>query len=119
MLEQQIGLVRACDDGVEQGVGGGNVGTRGRCRRFGRCGGWRLAKLQEDALFNGKYDGGDAVLTINAGTGGTDAQDWAEMMLRMYQRWAADRGFEMELIDPVLERSIRHVYDIAPLPVVA
>jgi peptide chain release factor 2 len=58
-----------------------------------------LAKLQEDALFNGKYDGGDAVLTINAGTGGTDAQDWAEMMLRMYQRWAADRGFEMELIE--------------------
>ncbi len=58
-----------------------------------------LAKLQEDALFNGQYDAGDAVLTINAGTGGTDAQDWAEMMLRMYQRWAADRGFAMELIE--------------------
>jgi len=58
-----------------------------------------LAKLQEDALFNGQYDAGDAVLTINAGTGGTDAQDWAEMVLRMYQRWAADRGFAMELIE--------------------
>jgi peptide chain release factor 2 len=58
-----------------------------------------LAKLQEDALFNGQYDAGDAVLTINAGTGGTDAQDWAEMLLRMYQRWAADRGFEMELVE--------------------
>jgi len=58
-----------------------------------------LAKLQEDALFNGQYDAGDAVLTINAGTGGTDAQDWAEMLLRMYQRWAADRGFAMELIE--------------------
>jgi peptide chain release factor 2 len=58
-----------------------------------------FAKLQEDALFNGKYDTGDAVLTINAGTGGTDAQDWAEMMLRMYQRWAADRGYVMELIE--------------------
>jgi peptide chain release factor 2 len=58
-----------------------------------------LSKLQEDALFNGRYDGGDAVLTINAGTGGTDAQDWAEMMLRMYQRWAADRGFSMELVE--------------------
>ena len=58
-----------------------------------------LAKLQEDALFNGQYDAGDAVLTINAGTGGTDAQDWAEMVLRMYQRWAADRGFKMELIE--------------------
>ena len=58
-----------------------------------------LAKLQEDALFNGQYDAGDAVLTINAGTGGTDAQDWAEMLLRMYQRWAADRGYQMELIE--------------------
>ena len=37
--------------------------------------------------------------TINAGTGGTDAQDWAEMLLRMYQRWATDRGFKMELIE--------------------
>src|SRR5262249_40175752 len=58
-----------------------------------------VAKLQEDALFNGQYDAGDAVLTINAGTGGTDAQDWAEMLLRMYQRWAVDRGFAMELIE--------------------
>ena len=58
-----------------------------------------LAKLQEDALFNGQYDTGDAVLTINAGTGGTDAQDWAEMVLRMYQRWAADRGYKMELVE--------------------
>jgi peptide chain release factor 2 len=58
-----------------------------------------LAQLQEDALFTGQYDAGDAVLTINAGTGGTDAQDWAEMLLRMYQRWAADRGFDMELLE--------------------
>jgi peptide chain release factor 2 len=58
-----------------------------------------LAQLQEDALFTGQYDAGDAVLTINAGTGGTDAQDWAEMLLRMYERWAADRGFELELIE--------------------
>ena len=58
-----------------------------------------LAKLQEDALFNWQYDAGDAVLTISAGAGGTDAQDWAEMVLRMYQRWAADRGFQMELVE--------------------
>ena len=45
-----------------------------------------LARLQEDALFDGKYDVGDAVVSINAGTGGTDAQDWAEMLLRMYLR---------------------------------
>jgi peptide chain release factor 2 len=58
-----------------------------------------LAELQEEALFTGEYDAGDAVLTINAGTGGTDAQDWAEMLLRMYQRWAADRNFTMELLE--------------------
>jgi peptide chain release factor 2 len=58
-----------------------------------------LERLQEEALFNGEYDGGDAVVTIVGGTGGTDAQDWAEMVLRMYLRWAADRGYETELLE--------------------
>jgi peptide chain release factor 2 len=58
-----------------------------------------LARLQEDALFTGRYDAGDAVLEIHAGTGGTDAQDWAEMLLRMYLRWAADRGFDTETLE--------------------
>ena len=58
-----------------------------------------LARLQEEALFNGEYDTGDAVVTVTAGTGGTDAQDWAEMLLRMYLRWTADRGFQTELIE--------------------
>ena len=58
-----------------------------------------LARLQEEALFNGEYDAGDAVVTIAAGTGGTDAQDWAEMLLRMYLRWAAGRGFQAELVE--------------------
>ena len=58
-----------------------------------------LARLREEALFNGEYDPGDAVVTIHSGEGGTDAQDWAEMLLRMYQRWAADRGLQAELIE--------------------
>ena len=58
-----------------------------------------LARLEEDALFNGEYDAGDAVVTIHAGTGGTDAQDWAEILLRMYLRWAQQRGFQTELIE--------------------
>jgi peptide chain release factor 2 len=58
-----------------------------------------LDRLQEDALFDGEYDAGDAVVTVHAGTGGTDAQDWAEILLRMYLRWAADRGFETELVE--------------------
>ena len=58
-----------------------------------------LEQLQEAALFDGEYDGGDAVVTLQSGTGGTDAQDWAEMMLRMYERWAANRGFGVELLE--------------------
>jgi peptide chain release factor 2 len=58
-----------------------------------------LGRLQEDALFTGKYDSGDAILEIHAGTGGTDAQDWAEMLSRMYQRWLSDRGFRIELLE--------------------
>jgi peptide chain release factor 2 len=58
-----------------------------------------LFELQEAALFDGEYDAGDAVVTLQSGTGGTDAQDWAEMMLRMYERWAANRGFKVELLE--------------------
>jgi peptide chain release factor 2 len=58
-----------------------------------------LDRLQEDALFSGEYDSGDALVTIHAGTGGTDAQDWAEMLLRMYLRWAQSRGFQTELLE--------------------
>jgi peptide chain release factor 2 len=58
-----------------------------------------LGRLQEDALFTGQYDAGDAVLEIHAGTGGTDAQDWADMLLRLYLRWAADRGFDAEVLE--------------------
>jgi peptide chain release factor 2 len=58
-----------------------------------------LGLLQEAALFDGDYDPGDAVVTLQSGTGGTDAQDWTEMMLRMYERWAAERGFGVELLE--------------------
>jgi peptide chain release factor 2 len=58
-----------------------------------------MERLQEEALFSGEYDAGDAVVSITAGTGGTDAQDWAEMLLRMYLRWADSRGFDTELIE--------------------
>jgi peptide chain release factor 2 len=58
-----------------------------------------LDRLQEEALFTGDYDAGDAVVTIHSGEGGTDAQDWAEILLRMYMRWAADRGFQVELVE--------------------
>jgi peptide chain release factor 2 len=59
----------------------------------------RLADLEEQRLFTGEYDAGDALVTVNAGAGGTDAQDWAEMVLRMMMRWAERRGFKVELLE--------------------
>ena len=58
-----------------------------------------LAELEEQRLFAGRYDSGDAVVTIHAGAGGTDSQDWAEMLLRTEMRWAEKRGFQVELIE--------------------
>ena len=57
----------------------------------------RLGVIELRSLFAGPYDDGDAVAEIHAGAGGTDAQDWAEMMLRMYTRWAERRGFDIEV----------------------
>jgi peptide chain release factor 2 len=59
----------------------------------------QLAELEEQRLFAGQYDAGDALVTVNAGAGGTDAQDWAEMVLRMEMRWAEKRGFDVELLE--------------------
>ena len=56
-----------------------------------------LEALEVRSLFSGEYDDGDAVCHIQSGAGGTDAQDWAEMLLRMYTRWAERRGLSIEL----------------------
>lgn len=58
-----------------------------------------LDKFEFNQLLSGEYDDSAAIVTINAGTGGTDAQDWAEMMLRMYLRWCQNRGFKTDLIE--------------------
>jgi peptide chain release factor 2 len=59
----------------------------------------RLAELEEARLFGGRYDTGDAVVTVTSGAGGTDAQDWAEMLLRQEMRWAENRGFKVEMLE--------------------
>ena len=60
----------------------------------------RVLEEQEIArLFTGEYDEGGAILTINSGAGGVDSQDWAEMLARMYRRWAERRGFGLEVIE--------------------
>ena len=58
-----------------------------------------MRKLQEEALFTGEYDSGPAVVGVHAGAGGTDSQDWAEMLLRMYLRWAEARGLKAQLLE--------------------
>src|SRR4051795_10477528 len=59
----------------------------------------RLTDAEEQRLFTGDYDSGDALVTVNAGAGGTDAQDWAEMVLRMMTRFAERRGFKVALLE--------------------
>jgi peptide chain release factor 2 len=59
----------------------------------------RLAELEEARLFAGRYDAGDAVVSVSAGAGGTDAQDWAEMLLRQEMRWAERRGLKVEMLE--------------------
>src|ERR1700734_3176431 len=59
--------------------------------------GARLGALELQSLFSGEYDEFDAVCEVHAGAGGTDAQDWTEVLLRMYQRWAERRGFTVEV----------------------
>lgn len=58
-----------------------------------------LDKFEIKLMLSGEYDEADAILTINAGAGGTDAQDWASMLLRMYMRWAESKSYNVELLD--------------------
>jgi len=57
----------------------------------------KIATLETQSLFSGPYDANDAIVELHAGAGGTDAQDWTEMLLRMYSRWAERRGFGVEI----------------------
>ena len=83
----------------------------------------QLDELELRALFTGEHDEGDAVVEVHSGAGGTDSQDWAEMLLRMYLRWAEKRGFSVELdeVSPGQEAGItsatfivkgRHAYGL-------
>lgn len=58
-----------------------------------------VEKREFEAMLSGEYDRGDAILAIHAGAGGTDSQDWAEMLQRMYLRWAERRGYRTDILD--------------------
>lgn len=59
----------------------------------------RIAGLELDVLLSGKYDRGNAIIALHAGAGGTEAQDWVEMLVRMYSRWAERHRFRLEILD--------------------
>lgn len=59
----------------------------------------QFSQLKEELKFTGPYDGHDAILSIHAGAGGTDAQDWAQMLMRMYVRWAEKHGYSVQMVD--------------------
>ncbi len=96
-LDTQLGeaeglYVMALEDG-----GGELAGLESELEDVAAAVGKALDELELRTLFSGEHDERDAVAEIHAGAGGTDAQDWAEMMLRMYLRWAERRGFEVEV----------------------
>jgi peptide chain release factor 2 len=59
----------------------------------------KLEKLEIKKVLSGEFDRNNAIVTIHAGAGGTESCDWAEMLMRMYTRWAERRGFEVEILD--------------------
>ena len=61
--------------------------------------GSRIEAFKIKTLLNGKYDGNNAIISIHAGSGGTDAMDWAAMLLRMYTRWCEDKEYKVQLLD--------------------
>ena len=59
----------------------------------------RIDQVELECMFNGEHDGSNAIVTIHAGAGGTEAQDWVDMLIRMYLRWAEQKGFSTDILD--------------------
>ncbi len=97
LLEDLRGRLSESEEFVEMADGDGELisEVEEELRRIERV----LEEQEVARLFSGEYDEGDAILTINPGAGGVDSQDWAEMLARMYRRWAERRGFGLEVIE--------------------
>ncbi len=105
-LEKQLDEVRHLgrdlDDAlmlIELGEAEGDAATVAEAEKDLRAIRDRAASMEIESLLSGEADGNDCFLEVHAGAGGTEAQDWAEMLLRMYTRWAERRGFKVEWLE--------------------
>jgi len=105
-LEQSLagfhGLEQALEDGwtlAELGDAEGDEASLDEAQAMLEAVKEKAAKMQLASLLSGEADGNDCYLEINAGAGGTEAQDWAQMLLRMYTRWAESHGYKLEWLE--------------------
>lgn len=87
-----LALIELAEDEADEGV---VKEIQQDAERFKRD----FEKLRLKSLLRGKYDKNNAILSLHAGAGGTEAQDWVEMLLRMYTRWAEDKGYKVKVLD--------------------
>ncbi len=91
-LNDQIGLIELAEEEGDDSVVEDAEKELARLSR-------EVKKREIEALLSGEADGNDAFLEVHAGAGGTESQDWAEMLTRMYMRWAEERGYKVEMIE--------------------
>jgi peptide chain release factor 2 len=103
-LEAQIGTVTSLESALEEGVmladmadEEGDEATLEEARALLRGVKEKAARAELEALLSGEADGNDAYLEVNSGAGGTESNDWAGMLLRMYTRWAKAKGYEVTI----------------------
>jgi len=103
-LEAQVSAVKDMEQGLEDGImladmadEEGDEAALNEAREQLKAIKDRAARAELEALLSGEADGNDAYLEVNSGAGGTESNDWAGMLLRMYSRWARSHGYEVEL----------------------
>ncbi len=105
-LREQVGEWRSFSQGIadagellDMALAEGDAGVVAEVEREADALSTRVAALETRLMLSGPYDDHDVIMSFSAGAGGVDAQDWAEMLLRMYLRWAERRGFKTEVLD--------------------
>jgi peptide chain release factor 2 len=98
-MDKAIGAVSSASELLELAESENDEGMAAEIERDAAKLETDVRKLEFKRMFRGEMDSHNAFLDIQAGAGGTEAQDWAQMLLRMYLKWAASRGFDAEVID--------------------